>query len=50
VQLLERLWNPNCSIEAADAVVVQVKFSVGADGQLVGRASSSNEGASKEVR
>ncbi len=45
-QLLERLWNPNCSIEAADAVVVPVKFSVGADGQLVGRATSASQGAS----
>ena len=45
-QLLERLWNPSCSIEAADAVVVPVKFAVGADGQLVGRASSVAQGAS----
>ena len=36
-QLLERLWNPNCSVEGGEAVIVPVKFTVGDDGRVVGR-------------
>jgi outer membrane biosynthesis protein TonB len=36
-QLLNRLWNPNCSVEGGDAVLVSVTFAVGSDGRLVGR-------------
>ena len=36
-QLLERLWNPNCSVEGGEGVVVPVKFAVGDDGAVVGR-------------
>jgi outer membrane biosynthesis protein TonB len=39
-QLLNRLWNPNCSVEGGDAVLVSVTFSVGLDGRLVGRVSA----------
>ncbi len=39
-QLLQRLWNPNCSIEGGDAVIVPVKFSVDGDGGVVGRVSA----------
>jgi outer membrane biosynthesis protein TonB len=35
--LLNRLWNPNCSVEGGDAVFVTVTFSVGPDGRLLGR-------------
>ena len=53
-QLLERLWNPNCSVEGGDAVIVPVKFAVGDDGQVVGRvtdrASSSDPVVSAAAR
>jgi outer membrane biosynthesis protein TonB len=39
-QLLNRLWNPNCSVEGGDAVLVSVVFSVGSDGRVVGRVSA----------
>ncbi len=31
------MWNPNCSVEGGDAVLVSVTFAVGSDGRLVGR-------------
>ena len=39
-QLLNRLWNPNCSVEGGDAVLVSVSFSVGSDGRVAGRVSA----------
>ena len=36
-QLLNRQWNPNCSVEGGDAVLVSVSFTVGYDGRLTGR-------------
>ena len=39
-QLLNRLWNPNCSVEGGDAVLVSVTFTVGYDGRLIGRVSA----------
>ena len=36
-QLLERLWNPNCSVEGGEAVIVPVKFALGDDGAVIGR-------------
>ena len=45
-QLLERLWNPNCSVEGGEGVVVPVKFAVGDDGRVVGRVT--DRGASAD--
>jgi hypothetical protein len=45
-QLLERLWNPNCSVEGGEAVIVPVKFAVGDDGRVVGRVT--DRGASAD--
>ncbi|MBV9996436.1 MAG: energy transducer TonB [Caulobacteraceae bacterium] len=39
-QLLERLWNPNCDVPGGDAVKLQVKFTVGLNGNLLGRPSA----------
>ena len=39
-QLLNRLWNPNCSVEGGDAVLVSVSFTVGYDGRLSGRVNA----------
>jgi outer membrane biosynthesis protein TonB len=36
-QILERLWNPNCSIEGGEGVVIPVKITIGDDGRVVGR-------------
>jgi len=46
-QLLERLWNPNCSVEGADSVVVPVKFTVGPSGRVIGRVAA-GEGSSAD--
>ena len=35
-QLLERLWNVNCSVEAGDGVIVPITFTVGPDGYVLG--------------
>ncbi len=45
-QLLERLWNPTCSVDGAGAVVVPVRFSVGDDGRLTTRAVATGSGVS----
>ena len=47
-QLLNRLWNPNCSVEGGDAVLVSVTFSVGSDGRLVGRVSAAGRESSPD--
>jgi periplasmic protein TonB len=47
-QLLQRLWNPNCSVEGGDAVLVPVKFSVDGDGSVVGRVSAGGREASSD--
>jgi len=47
-QLLNRLWNPNCSVEGADAVSVTVTFSVGLDGRLAGRVSAGGKEQSSD--
>lgn len=39
-QLLNRLWNPNCSVEGGDAVLVSLTFTVGYDGRLSGRVNA----------
>ena len=39
-ELLNRLWNPNCSVAGADSLLVSVSFAVGPDGRLVGRPSA----------
>jgi outer membrane biosynthesis protein TonB len=48
-QLLNRLWNPNCSVEGGDAVLVTVTFAVGSDGRLVGRVSAAGRESSDPV-
>ncbi len=48
-QLLERLWNPNCSVEGADAVVVPIKFQIDENGRLIGRVSGAAGSASDPV-
>jgi len=47
-QLLNRLWNPNCSVEGGDAVLVSVTFAVGYDGRLTGRVSAGGREASPD--
>jgi type IV secretory pathway VirB10-like protein len=39
-QLLERLWNPNCDVPGGESVRLQVKFTVGLNGALIGRPSA----------
>ena len=38
-QLLERLWNPNCDVVGGSSLKLQVKFTVGFTGALLGRPS-----------
>jgi outer membrane biosynthesis protein TonB len=47
-ELLNRLWNPNCSVEGGDAVTVLVTFTVGQDGRLVGRVSAGGRESSSD--
>jgi len=47
-QLLERLWNPSCSVEGAAAVTVPVSFTVGEDGRLQGRVSAAGQQTSTD--
>lgn len=47
-QLLERLWNVNCSVEGADAVTVPVSFTVGSDGWIAGRIAAGGEETSSD--
>ncbi|MHB8531011.1 MAG: hypothetical protein ACYC8V_16060 [Caulobacteraceae bacterium] len=46
--LLERLWNPNCSVEGGDAVVVPVKFSLGEAGRVVGPITDAGKDSSSD--
>ena len=39
LQLLERLWNPNCNGGGGGGVVIPVKFTVSFDGHVIGRIS-----------
>lgn len=36
-QLLNRLWNPACDVAGADTLVLPIRFTVGYDGQIIGR-------------
>ena len=47
-ELLNRLWNPNCSVEGGDAVTVPVTFTVGEDGRVVGRVSAGGREAASD--
>ena len=47
-QLLNRLWNPNCSVEGGDAVLVSVSFTVGYDGRLTGRVNAGGHESSPD--
>ena len=49
-QLLNRLWNPNCSVEGGDAVLVTVTFAVGPDGRLAGRRERRRQGRARATR
>ena len=46
--MLERLWNPNCSVAGADSVIVPVKFSVGDDGRVIGRVAEGGRDSSPD--
>lgn len=48
-QLLGRLWNPNCAVEGAGAVVIPVKFLVGPAGRVIGRVTASEISSSDPV-
>lgn len=48
-QLLERLWNPNCAVEGAGAVIIPVKFLVGPSGRVIGRVSAGEVSSSDPV-
>ncbi len=48
-QLLNRLWNPNCSVEGGDAVLVSVTFAVGSDGRVIGRVNASGRESADPV-
>jgi outer membrane biosynthesis protein TonB len=48
-QLLGRLWNPNCAVEGAGAVVIPVKFLVGPSGRVIGRVTASEISSSDPV-
>ncbi|MFI4936402.1 MAG: energy transducer TonB [Caulobacterales bacterium] len=39
-QLLERLWNPNCDVPGGADLKLQVKFTVGLNGNLIGNPSA----------
>ncbi|MBV8592978.1 MAG: energy transducer TonB [Caulobacteraceae bacterium] len=45
-ELLNRLWNPNCSALGEGALVVPVSFQVGANGRIEGRVSAGGREAS----
>ncbi len=47
-QLLERLWNPNCAVEGANAVIVPVRFHVGVDGRVDSRVSAGGRESSSD--
>jgi type IV secretory pathway VirB10-like protein len=48
-QLLERLWNPNCAVEGAGAVMIPVKFVVGPSGRVIGRVAAGGTGPGDPV-
>jgi hypothetical protein len=48
-QLLGRLWNPNCAVEGAGAVVIPVRFLVGPVGRVIGRVTASEISSSDPV-
>ena len=48
-QLLGRLWNPNCAVEGAGAVVIPVRFLVGPAGRVIGRVTASEISSSDPV-
>ncbi len=47
-QLLERLWNPNCAVAGADAVIVPVRFQVADDGRVIGRVTEGGRESSSD--
>ena len=47
-QLLERLWNPNCS--SGDTTIVPVTFSVGEDGRVTGRVTEAARASADALR
>jgi len=44
--LLQRLWNPDCSVD--DRVVIPVKFTIGFDGHIQGRVNAEGRDASSD--
>jgi hypothetical protein len=47
-QLLQRLWNPDCSVDGPDRIVIPVRFTVGDDGRLIGGASAGGRESSTD--
>ncbi|HEY1447411.1 MAG TPA: hypothetical protein VGF33_02645 [Caulobacteraceae bacterium] len=45
-ELLQRLWNPDCSVD--DKVVIPVKFTIGFDGRIQGRVNAEGREASPD--
>jgi hypothetical protein len=45
-ELLQRLWNPDCSVD--DKVVIPVKFTIGFDGRIQGRVNTEGRDASPD--
>lgn len=45
-ELLQRLWNPDCSVD--DRVVIPVRFTVGFDGRIQGRVDAAGRDASPD--
>jgi outer membrane biosynthesis protein TonB len=45
-ELLQRLWNPDCSVD--DKVVIPVKFTIGFDGHIQGRVNAEGREASSD--
>jgi len=48
-ELLQRLWNPNCSVDGGDTVIVPVKFAIGDDGRVLGRVTPEHAPSSDPV-
>jgi outer membrane biosynthesis protein TonB len=45
-ELLQRLWNPDCSVD--DKVVIPVKFTIGFDGRIQGRVNAEGRETSSD--
>jgi outer membrane biosynthesis protein TonB len=46
---LERLWNPNCDVEASSNVVIKVTFQLDEGGRVIGQPQASGENAASPI-